>query len=322
MAIGYNINQPVGFNVSQPVNPNARQLGSPYWTAAMRGLGSDYVPPGQPNPAAGGNGSPQNVQGYGQSGAFPQFFQNYMNQMQNSYNEAKQANLDRYNQGLAGWSSLQNQASGLVDKFGTSQRAEINRRFDAQKGSTDQGLVNSGLSNSTIQGTMNAGLERQRGYALNDLGEQVARQKLGVLGQFGEGRLGYMERRNDPYPDMNSAMQMAMQYAALQNVPRGSAGGGGQASPAWGMMPWGGGGGAPQGFANPFMQPMQFGFGGKGAWGQFGNGKFGAGQWGGADVANPGNLGPVPGDFQQIEQPMAPAVPGGVDFGFNPQMIA
>ena len=247
---GWNPNVPMGNNPAAYNLPLGNNPGVNYSNTAP-GYGGGYQPPG------GGNG------GLGGMGAYPQFFQNYVNQSQNAYNQAKQANLQRYNQGIQGYTNLYNQEMGQANAFGTAQTAEINRQFNALRGSSDQNLVNSGLSNSTIQPSVNAGIERQRGYALADVAEQAARQRIGVMQAAGNAQLGFLERRNDPYPDMNQIMGMAMQYGA---------GGGGCAAMGGGGMAgqaMGGGFGMNNmmGFNNMPFQPMGGGAGAAGVGG-------------------------------------------------------
>lgn len=153
------------------------------------------LPGGVPNPAV-----------YRTPGAFAQALFTHAAQKQE---EARQANLQRYQEILSGYQGLKQEAMGLVQGLGAAQQAELARRFGGIESQAYQELVNRGLAKSTVWPTVQAGIGRQYGYALANLAEQMARERLGVLTGLGGAQLQFMERRADEYPDINTLLQLA-----------------------------------------------------------------------------------------------------------------
>ena len=251
--LGTNIGQNIGFNIGVPTA--AGQFAPPNYL----GMGNQNR-----NQQAGfsqGYQGPFGAQGPGMTqseGQFPQLFNQFINQSEQGYNQAKQANLDRYNQGMGLATNMYNQGMTNVQNFGQTATANVNRQFGDLTRSSDQNLVNSGLSNSTIQPSVNAGIARNQQAALTNVGEQTAMMRNQAMGQFGGQQLGFLQARNDPYPDLNGMMGLAMNYAQNQQFAR--QGGGGAQAMAGGMggggrMMGGDAGGAGVGFQQPF-QPM------------------------------------------------------------------
>lgn len=74
----------------------------------------------------------------------------------------------------------------LLQGIGDAQRDRINRDFAAQAGGVGAALAGTGLYNTTVQGNMAQGVERNRQEALNQLSESLAQQQLGALQGTGQ----------------------------------------------------------------------------------------------------------------------------------------
>lgn len=74
----------------------------------------------------------------------------------------------------------------LLQGIGDAQAARINRDFAAQAGSVGSQLAGTGLYNSTVQGNMQQGVERNRQEAMGALQEQLAQQQLAALQSKGQ----------------------------------------------------------------------------------------------------------------------------------------
>ncbi len=118
-----------------------------------------------------------------------------MHEYQTAYDEARQANIERYEEGLA-----------LLDQVGAERRGEIERRFTGLQTQAQQDLVGRGLRGTTVAPTMQAGIERHQQDALTMLGSQLAQQRLAWVGD-----------RMDLYPELHpylNLMQMYGEYGA------------------------------------------------------------------------------------------------------------
>jgi|DEB0MinimDraft_10_1074344.scaffolds.fasta_scaffold50692_2 hypothetical protein len=74
----------------------------------------------------------------------------------------------------------------LLQGIGDAQAARINRDFAARAGSVGSQLAGTGLYNTTVQGNMQQGVERNRQEAMGALQEQLAQQQLAALQSKGQ----------------------------------------------------------------------------------------------------------------------------------------
>lgn len=131
----------------------------------------------------------------------------YMGEYQTAYNEAKAANLKRYEEILAGYKTRYSTAveslgttrtavtgklasnrseviSGL-EGLGDEELAGIGRQYTKERASTSQGLISSGLYSTTVAPAVLGGVTRREGYAMGEARERLRREKLGYISQLG-----------------------------------------------------------------------------------------------------------------------------------------
>jgi hypothetical protein len=252
-------------------------------TKAMgMGMGTPLTLPAQPAPGvpfqpAGGNQAAGIAAGlpFGAMGAnatLPHDLASLGTHYANAYNSALAVNSSNYTNILAGYqqtraqqvaaqdaiaggyTGLYNDVIGQLGQQGAGQRAMINRDYAAQLGRQSQQLIDRGLGNSTIQSSVERGLEFDRALAGNQLNEQVARQYADYASRLGLAGLDYRDRANmqntqlagrqmdwmnsvmAPYPDAGVYAQLAQQYGMAEEAKRNreqmAAGGGRQTMPA------------------------------------------------------------------------------------------
>lgn len=173
---------------------------------------------------------------------------------QNAYNSSLAQNQSNYNNILAGYQqTAQNQTAGQqatqagygqlshdvlagISGIGSDQQALLARQFQQQRGNAMQGLINSGLGNSTVTSSVNRGIGLDEGLAGNNLANAIAQTKAGYQSNLGLAGLGYqgqsvrdntglavnqlnwMNSVNAGYPDANQYGQLAQQAgAAIQS---------------------------------------------------------------------------------------------------------
>lgn len=145
-----------------------------------------------------------------------------MTEYQTAYSAAKDANLKRYEEILAGYKTRYGSAtdklasnraeimSGL-EGLGEKELAGIGRQYTKERASTTQGLISSGLYSTTVAPAVLGGVTRREGYAVGEAQERLRRERLGYLSQLGDKELmiqtgltkeelDFMERREDEYP--------------------------------------------------------------------------------------------------------------------------
>lgn len=86
---------------------------------------------------------------------------------------------------LGGYGNLFGQSQDLVNTFGVTQREQTRRAYEQARAKSDQDLISRGLGNTTVRAGAQQGLTESEQFANNALEEQINREKLGNLSQFG-----------------------------------------------------------------------------------------------------------------------------------------
>lgn len=148
-----------------------------------------------------------------------------LNAYQQAYEEGKAINEQRYEDILGGYRDRYANAMDMVGQLGDSQRAEIDRSYTGLNATTQQGLTDRGLANSSITDTMAAGVEREKQRASLELEDALLSRQLDTANQLSGDTLGFMERRQDEYPSLDQLMNFYVQMGQAQqaaNQPTGS----------------------------------------------------------------------------------------------------
>jgi hypothetical protein len=80
---------------------------------------------------------------------------------------------------------LDDKLDGLLDDFGDARRTEIASEFDSQQSTATQGLIDKGLSNTTIANSVTLGIAREEQRALTDFEDTLVNRKAEIyLAQY------------------------------------------------------------------------------------------------------------------------------------------
>lgn len=152
--------------------------------------------------------------------------------------EANAANLKRYSQGLSTLRGslsrtrdLYGQANQAIQGIGTTAMSDVNRGAQRALAQGRQGLISSGLGNSTITGSLYRGVEEDRRRAMGRVEENMAGLRAGALqqqaGAEAAGNAGianFIAARNDIGPDLGLLASL-QQQASRANAATGGTGG-------------------------------------------------------------------------------------------------
>jgi len=141
-----------------------------------------------------------------------------MGEYQTAYDEAKKANLERYQQILAGYgtrygtamtdlgqsrtavtgqlASNRAEVLGGLEGLGKEELAGIGRQYTRERASASQGLISSGLYSTTVAPAVLGGVGRREGYAVGAAQERLRREKLGYISQLGAQELQALKEMN------------------------------------------------------------------------------------------------------------------------------
>lgn len=195
---------------------------------------------------------------YGSGAAAGSMFSGGINGLASSYagaySDALNANQTNYNNILAGYQQLegnqqnaqQNIQQGYGNLYNTvtsgiqgidqSQINAVNAAYSQGIGNANQQLINSGLGNTTVQMSTDAGLQLQQQQALTNVANQFAQTQAGYQSNLGLAGLNYANQASQqntalgaqqlqwensvsaPYPNAQAYAQLAQQYGATQQA--------------------------------------------------------------------------------------------------------
>lgn len=158
-------------------------------------------------------------------------YEKLTNEYQKAYDSAVSANESRYadilgqygnlsNELVSGYQSRLDKSMGMLEGLGSQEAADIEQQWINAKSRGQQNLLDRGFANTTVMPTMEMGYERNKRADLSRLNERLQNQRLGIYGDMSadvlsarsaaEGaKLGFMERREDTYPDINMYSRLA-----------------------------------------------------------------------------------------------------------------
>lgn len=117
-----------------------------------------------------------------------------------------------------GFGQLGSNIQGTIAGITSSQQQAINDQYAQQSGQATQGLINSGLGNSTVMSSVQRGIGLDQAKASNNLANQMAGLSAGYQSQTGLAQLGYLNSVSAPYPNAQMYGQLAQQYGAAQQA--------------------------------------------------------------------------------------------------------
>lgn len=134
--------------------------------------------------------------------------QSLMSSMQNAYDQARTANLKRYDEIMGGYDTLYGDTMQSFENTGTQARIDISDAYKRNTAAGMQSLVSSGLYGTTTASALN--LQAGRGEAAENarLTERLAESQRNAMISQKTGKLDFMERREDIYPDYGQYAQL------------------------------------------------------------------------------------------------------------------
>jgi hypothetical protein len=151
--------------------------------------------------------------GGGSAPALTGSIQQAIGQARMDQNKANKANEQRYQEGLSTLHGGYDNAMNLLQGAGTAAHTRIGQQEQAGIGNALQTSVSRGLTNTTIQDSLQRGVHRDAEQARQSVDEAVAGQKAGVEQNKANSIAGFIERRNDNGPDL-SLLSTLMRGAA------------------------------------------------------------------------------------------------------------
>ena len=164
------------------------------------------VPGATPGPGAGGApgagggapGKPGNT-----------IYEQLLAQYQKSYDEARAANESRYQDILKGYQTRYDRALTGLAGLGQQEKSDTRQVYADVLAKEKQGLVSSGLYNSTNRPAVALGVAKEEQNAINRIDDRLNTQRIGYETGLSGDLLRFQEARNDTYPDYGQLAQLA-----------------------------------------------------------------------------------------------------------------
>jgi len=179
------------------------------------------------------------------------------------YQGLGQSQVGAQNQIQQGYGALTNTVMGDIQGIGASQSQALQDQYAQNSGNAAQGLINSGLGNTTVANSVQRGQQLDYQKAQVGLSNQLAQltagyqSSLGLAGlnyanqanmqntALGSQQLGFMNSVNSPYPNASAYADRSLQAQTLALAQRGMNRGMGNMSGGFSVS----GGGSKGGFA-------------------------------------------------------------------------
>lgn len=155
-------------------------------------------------------------------------------QYQSAYDAAKTANEKRYQETLGGYQQRQQAAMTALEGLGGAERARLEKQFGQEASRQRVSLMGRGLAGTSVASGVGAKMAGAQQDAMNQLNERLTRERLGYQTGLSGDTLGFMERREDAYPDLQQMLMLAQMQGKS-----GAQGFGGYGSYGLGAMGWG-----------------------------------------------------------------------------------
>ena len=218
-----------------PVGPNT----GPMQAAYLASLQDAYSQPGIEYYGSAFGGQPMT---YGGSGGGSGGGQTALDAWQQAYNQALQANNQRYQDILTGYQDRSNQyqqnAAGLqndllngydaryqrnmasLNGLGQQEATDIQRRYGELGAANQQDITSRVLTGTTIMPSMRQGIAREQEAALLRLNERLQNQRIGLDSQLSGDALSAQERMGQSILNGTAGMQGdTLSFAERRNDP-------------------------------------------------------------------------------------------------------
>lgn len=160
--------------------------------------------------ATGGPGVPS-----GPSAAMTAY-NNWLAQQQSGFDEAKAANEARYKEGHGELTGTRDFRQEKYANFGVAAQQDIDERMKEALSNARANAAARGLSNSNVTDAYALRAARDTAREQQRVRETRDSRMADAYAQDTGNLVGFIERREDPYPDMNQAMQIGIQLAGSE----------------------------------------------------------------------------------------------------------
>lgn len=149
----------------------------------------------------------------GHSAGSNSILQRLLDSLTNQSKKADDTNLAQYKALMQAIGGTQGTVRGMFDQLGAAGTNRINRNEQNQAGSMQQSLVSRGLGNTTIADTSMRGVARDAEQSRQELGSNLAAQKIGTELQLGDMYNSALQTRNATGPSMATYLSLIQKLA-------------------------------------------------------------------------------------------------------------
>lgn len=183
----------------------------PAYRAIMRKMEKSAKGGGSKGPGRGGPPTAPQADAQGQPSQAMAAYQAWLAQQQAGFDEAKAANEGRYNEGHGELTGVRDFRQEKYANFGEAASQDIDERMQEALKNARANAQRRGLSNSNVTDAYALRAARDTAREQQRVRETRDTRMADAYAQDTGNLVGFVERREDPYPDMNQAMQIGIQ---------------------------------------------------------------------------------------------------------------
>lgn len=140
-------------------------------------------------------------------------FNDYFGTLKGDWRAARDANLARYDEGHGELSGARDYRQQLYQNFGVAAQQDIDERLQENLKSIKADAARRGLANSNVPDAYEMRAARDTAREQQRVREMRDSRLADAYAQDTGNLVGFIERREDPYPDVNQALQLGIQLA-------------------------------------------------------------------------------------------------------------
>lgn len=143
-------------------------------------------------------------------------YNNWLAKQQAGFDEAKAANEARYKEGHGELTGVRDFRQDKYQNFGVAAQQDIDERMQETLKNIRAQAASRGLSNSNVPLAFEQRTARDTAREQQRVREMRDSRMADAYAQDTGNLVGFIERREDPYPDMNQALQLGIQLAGSE----------------------------------------------------------------------------------------------------------
>ena len=132
--------------------------------------------------------------------------------LQSAYDKARAANEARYGEILAGYQGRTGEVMGMLEQYGAQGYQDVLAQGPTGQSAARQSAISRGLTGTTVLTNLQRSAQQDHDARVARYIQALAGLKAQTYAGLRGETLGFMERRQDTYPDVGQYLGLLQQY--------------------------------------------------------------------------------------------------------------